>query len=80
MIRFGKTSGGQSRFRCKGDGCGRTFCTSTGAPRGASDEFKEQVIAAYQERSSMRGIARTFKISRNTLAKWLREKGGNCPS
>jgi transposase-like protein len=44
--------------------------------RGYTEAFKEQVLAAYQERASMRGIARVFGISRNTLTRWLREKGG----
>lgn len=73
IIRFGKTTGGYARFRCKD--CKRTF--SEAPERGPTPEFKEQVLAAYQERSSMRGIARVFHISRNTLTKWLKEKGGD---
>ena len=33
----------------------------------------ERILAAYRERPSMRGIARVFGISRNTLAKWLKK-------
>jgi transposase-like protein len=72
VIRHGRTSQHQ-RYRCKE--CGLTFSDGPKRP----DDFKEMVLAAYQERSSMRGIARTFKISRNTLTKWLEEKGGSCP-
>ena len=32
------------------------------------------VLRAYQERSSMRGVCRTFGIGRMTLYAWLREK------
>ena len=40
---------------------------------GYSEERKEEIIKAYQERSSMRGVARTFGVSRNTLTKWLKK-------
>ena len=75
IIRFGRTTGGYPRYRCKD--CLR--CFSDAPTRGHTEEFKERVLAAYQERASMRGIARTFGISRNTLTKWLKQKGGNCP-
>lgn len=76
VIRFGKTTGGHARYRCKD--CGVTF--SDAPERGHSQEFKERVLAAYQERASMRGIARTFGIGRTTLTRWLKEKGGDCPT
>ena len=76
VIRFGHTKGGHDRYRCKQ--CGRTF--SDAPERGHTPEFKALVLAAYQERASMRGIARVFKISRNTLVKWLKEKGAPSPS
>jgi len=38
-------------------------------------EEKEIVLKAYQERSSMRGIERTFGVCRQTLSAWLK-KGG----
>ncbi len=34
---------------------------------------KEQILAAYRERPSMRGIARVFGISRNRLSAWLKK-------
>ncbi len=74
LIRFGYTHSGFQRYRCKQ--CGRIF--SEAPQRGHTPEFKEQVLAAYQERASTRGIARTFPISRNTLTAWLKQKGGSC--
>jgi transposase-like protein len=35
-------------------------------------EQKEMILRAYQERPSMRGIQRTFGVSRPTLASWLK--------
>ncbi|GAB4453322.1 MAG: hypothetical protein OHK0029_05900 [Armatimonadaceae bacterium] len=62
-IHFGKTTNGYPRYRCKA--CYKTF--SDAPDRGHTEEFKERVLAAYQERMSMRGVARAFPISRNTL-------------
>jgi transposase-like protein len=76
VIRHGWTQTGRQRYLCKR--CRATF--SDAPERGHSPEFKEQVLAAYQERASMRGIARLFHISRNTLTAWLKEKGGSCPT
>lgn len=76
VIRHGYHPRGTQRFRCRA--CGRAFIRPEESRLPHQEAFKEQVLAAYQERSSMRGIARTFKISRNTLVKWLKEKGGAC--
>ncbi|MGX9726612.1 MAG: hypothetical protein ACTFAK_04625 [Candidatus Electronema sp. VV] len=43
------------------------------APRW-SEEKKEEIIGAYHERPSMRGISRMFGVSRQTLASWLKKK------
>ena len=73
VYRHGKTASGHPRYQCRI--CRKTF--SEAPPRGLSEDVKETILAVYQERASMRGIARTFKISRNTLSKWLKEKGGD---
>ena len=74
--RHGYTRTGFQRFRCKD--CRLTF--SDAPSRQTPQSRKEQILAAYQERASMRGIARVHHISRNTLTKWLKEKGGSCPT
>ncbi len=76
IIRYGHTRGGHPRYHCKD--CPGYF--SDAPERGHTQEFKERVLGAYQERSSMRGIARTVQISRNPLTKWLKQKGGSCPT
>ncbi len=77
IIRFGTTDGGNQRYRCRA--CSKTFCLNPGT-RAYPAEFKEQVLKAYQERASMRGVCRIFGISRNTLIKWLGEKSTNTAS
>ncbi len=70
MMRDGKASNGKQRFRC--GGCGKR--SRENPHQGHSQTLQEQVLAAYNERMSMRGIARTFGISRNTLVKWLKKR------
>lgn len=41
--------------------------------RGYSEAQKEQILSAYNERSSMRGVQRTFGVSRPTLASWIKK-------
>jgi transposase-like protein len=65
----GKAPNGKQRYQCKA--CGRA--SREKADYGYSEERKEEILRAYQERSSMRGISRTFGIARNTLASWLKK-------
>ena len=43
-------------------------------PNGYLPAEREQILAAYQERSSLRGLTRTFGVSRNTVSGWLKKK------
>ncbi|MCP4370207.1 MAG: hypothetical protein GY797_19145 [Deltaproteobacteria bacterium] len=47
--------------------------------RSYSRAFRELVLRAYRERSSMRGIERIFGIARQTLARWLKEEAATLP-
>ncbi len=70
LIRDGYAANGKQRYRCRG--CGKR---SREAPdMGYSEEFKAQVLAAYNERSSLRGIERTFGVSRHTVTSWLKKR------
>merc|ERR1712135_90270 len=40
----------------------------------SQQEALETVLRAYTERSSLRGLARTFKCSRTTITRWLSDK------
>ena len=53
--------------------CGRTFVLQ---PQGAryDQKFKDQVVAAYQDRMSIRGITRTFGVCYQTVLRWVGEK------
>ncbi len=69
-IRHGHDTVGIQRFRCH-DG-GRTFRQQPGR-RAYPEPQKAQILAAYHERCSMRGVSRVFGISRNTLSTWLKK-------
>jgi insertion element IS1 protein InsB len=34
---------------------------------------REEILLAYQERSSLRGLERTFKVSRNNVTAWIKK-------
>lgn len=61
---------GKQKYRCKD--CGKAS-RETPAAKGYSEEKKEEILGAYQERSSLRGLTRTFGVSRTTVTKWLKK-------
>jgi transposase-like protein len=69
LVKNGKAPNGKQKYGCKD--CGKA--SRENPDFGYSEERKEEIIKAYQERSSMRGVARTFGVSRNTLTKWLKK-------
>jgi insertion element IS1 protein InsB len=73
LQKNGHTVRGAQRARCLD--CQRTFTLSPKGPR-YDPKFKDQVVAAYQDRMSTRGIRRTFGVCYQTLMKWVGEKSG----
>jgi transposase-like protein len=70
LVKNGHNASGSQQYWCKD--CGKRAVLQP--KRGYSEEQKEQILAAYHERSSMRGIHRTFGVSRNTLSSWLKKR------
>lgn len=66
--KHGKTGNGKQRYWC--GACGRSFRESPDVPGSAA---KEQILRAYQERASLRGLTRIFGVSRNTVTQWLKK-------
>jgi transposase-like protein len=71
MVKNGHNAYGNQQFWCKD--CGKRGVL---APKHRyTSEQKEQILSSYiNERSSMRGIQRTFGVSRNTLTSWLKKR------
>ena len=66
----GHACNGAQRARCLD--CERTFILEPTGPR-YDQPFKDQVLSAYQDRMSIRGIGRTFGVCYKTL---MRSLGG----
>lgn len=73
LVRNGHAPNGKPRFLCRA--CGRQ-CRRHPAPRGYSVPEREQILCAYQERSSLRGLQRTFGVAPATVATWLKKSPG----
>jgi transposase-like protein len=71
LVRNGKTPDGRQRYRCHD--CQRRS-TADPRPNGYPEEQRELILRASQERSSLRGLSRTFGVARNTVARWLKKK------
>jgi transposase-like protein len=70
-IRHGYTAKSKKqRYRCHD--CGRCFVEDPASP--AYDPArKEEILRAYHERTSLRGVSRIFGVSRNTVSSWLKK-------
>jgi insertion element IS1 protein InsB len=73
---YGISPNGKQKYRCRT--CGRQSCENP-AVNGYTEERKDEILRAYQERSSLRGLERTCGVSRNTVTAWLKKKGLTLP-
>ena len=70
VVKNGKNSAGSQQFLCKD--CGKSAVLYPRHQR--NDAEKEQILSTYRERPSMRGVARLYHISRNTLKTMLKKR------
>ena len=77
LYKNGHTVRGAQRAKCKD--CQRTFTLAPKGPR-HPPTLKAQVLSAYQDRMSLRGIHRTFGVCYQTVMKWLGGKIGSLPA
>ena len=70
IVKNGHSGSGSPQYKCKE--CGQYGVLQPS--RGYTTEQREQIINAYYERPSMRGIQRIFGVSRPTLANWLKKR------
>ena len=73
IVRNGLTKNGKQRYLC--NDCGRTSRNDP-QPNGYTEAQRETILRAYHERSSLRGLSRTFGVARNTVTSWLKKRGG----
>lgn len=70
IVKNGKAPNGKQKYQCKS--CGRASRENPSS-KGYPEARKEEILRAYEERSSLRGLSRTFGVSRNTVSKWLKK-------
>jgi transposase-like protein len=68
--RNGHASNGKQRYYCQS--CHKQSREHP-TPHAYSEERREEILRAYEERSSLRGIQRTFAVSRNTVSEWIKK-------
>ena len=71
LVKNGHDPHGKQRYLCRA--CGRASLDDP-SPAGYSEAKKAEILRAYEERSSLRGLSRTFGVSRNTVTAWLTKK------
>jgi len=71
LVRNGLAPDGRQRYLCRD--CSQR---SREQPRtnAYSAQAREQILRAYDERSSLRGLTRTFGVSRNTVTGWIKKR------
>ena len=69
LKRNGFTVGGKQKYHCRD--CGRYG--SVNPEKGYSQEVRDEVLNAYMERPSIRGLERIFGINRLTITSWIKK-------
>lgn len=71
LKRNGHAPNGKQKYSCKA--CKRQSRENP-TPHAYPEERREEILRAYEERSSLRGIERTFKVSRGTVIEWIKKR------
>src|SRR5947209_8575836 len=71
LVRNGHAPNGKQLYRCRA--CGRQSRENP-TPHAYPHARRQEMLHAYQERSSLRGLTRTFGVSRTTVSSWIKKK------
>ena len=71
VVRYGIAPNGKQKYLCHA--CGKQSRANPGS-NAHSAARRDEILRAYEERSSLRGLERTFGVSRNTVSAWLKKK------
>ena len=75
IAKNGHTKAGKQKYHCKSCDAWGTLEPEVRYP----PERKAEILRAYHERSSLRGLRRTFGVARQTVSKWLADKAADLP-
>jgi insertion element IS1 protein InsB len=76
IIRNGRNKCGNEQYHCKACGCYRVLRPK----QPYSSEQKAQILSAYGERMSLRGLQRVFGVWCSTVLRWLEQLLEHLPS
>ena len=76
VVRNGRAPNGKQKYRCRA--CKRQSRENP-TPHVYPEERREEFLRAYEERSSLRGLERTFGVSRASVIAWIK-KGSKAAS
>ncbi len=76
LVRNGRSPNGKQKYRCRA--CQRQSRENP-TPYAYPDERREEILRAYEERSSLRGLEWTSGVSRNFVIAWIK-KSRKAPS
>jgi hypothetical protein len=71
LVRDGHAPNGKQKYRCHA--CGRRSRENP-TPNAYPETRREEILHASQERSSLRGLTRTFGVSGATVSSWMKKK------
>ena len=74
LKRNGHSPNGKQKYYCKD--C-KKQSRENPTPYAYPKERREEILRSYEERSSLRGLTRTFGVARNTVSVWLKKKQPN---
>ena len=72
LVKNGLTSGKKQKYHCTHCGCYGSLDSSR-----YTEERKEEILRAYKERASLRGIHRVYGVAITTVLAWIKKKQ-NC--
>jgi transposase-like protein len=75
IVRNGRAPNGKQKYRCRA--C-KKQSRENPTPNAYPEERREEILRAYEERSSLRGIERTFGVSRTSVIGWMKKKQNSC--
>src|SRR5260370_41274856 len=70
LVRNGRAPNGKQKYLCRA--CQRPSREHP-PPHAYPQESREEILRAYEERSSLRGLERIFGVSRHTVIGWIKK-------
>jgi transposase-like protein len=76
LVLNAHASNGKQLYRCRA--CARQSRENP-TPNAYPEARREEILHASQERSSLRGLTRTFGVSRTTVSSWIKKSSSASP-